>query len=87
MLLIITISLEKSSVFVVLVFGFDCSPYHAMLLTEDERVLLDSLPLDVSPALVKLIRVSSPVKNLQSLASEADIDLRQASDQLPRLQF
>lgn len=52
-------------------------PYHTLLLTEEENVLLDSLPLDASPTLVKLIRVSSPLKNLQSLASEADLDMRQ----------
>jgi hypothetical protein len=48
-----------------------------MLLLVEEQVLLDSLPLDCSPALSRLIRVASPVRGLQTLALEADLSLSQ----------
>ncbi|KAK2143143.1 hypothetical protein LSH36_873g00006 [Paralvinella palmiformis] len=52
-------------------------PYHGMLLLIDATTLLDSLPIDASPSLVRLIKVTSPFKSLQTLASDADISLRQ----------
>ncbi|XP_064625379.1 GATOR1 complex protein NPRL3-like [Lineus longissimus] len=52
-------------------------PYHAVLLLEDENKLLDSLPLDCSPSLIRVIKVSSPLRSLQSLASDADLALSQ----------
>ena len=48
-----------------------------MLLLVDEETLLDSLPPDGSPCLTRLIQVSSPLKNLQDLASDADLSLGQ----------
>uniref|UniRef100_A0A8C5Q3R1 GATOR complex protein NPRL3 n=1 Tax=Leptobrachium leishanense TaxID=445787 RepID=A0A8C5Q3R1_9ANUR len=52
-------------------------PYHALLLLEDEKNLLNDLPLDCSPALVRIIKSSSAVKNLQQLAQDADLALLQ----------
>ncbi|XP_066496830.1 GATOR1 complex protein NPRL3 isoform X1 [Tiliqua scincoides] len=52
-------------------------PYHALLLLGDEKALLQELPLDCSPALVRVIRTSSAVKNLQQLAQDADLALLQ----------
>uniref|UniRef100_A0A3Q3X2V7 GATOR complex protein NPRL3 n=1 Tax=Mola mola TaxID=94237 RepID=A0A3Q3X2V7_MOLML len=55
----------------------DIRPYHALLLLESEKVLLSQLPLDCSPALVRLIKTCSAVKNLQQLAQDADLALLQ----------
>ncbi|XP_032442740.1 GATOR1 complex protein NPRL3 isoform X2 [Xiphophorus hellerii] len=52
-------------------------PYHALLLLESEKALLDQLPLDCSPAMVRLIKTCSAVKNLQQLAQDADLALLQ----------
>ncbi|XP_020667600.1 GATOR1 complex protein NPRL3 isoform X3 [Pogona vitticeps] len=52
-------------------------PYHALLLLKDEKTLLNELPLDCSPALVRVIRTTSAVKNLQQLAQDADLALLQ----------
>ncbi|ESO84751.1 hypothetical protein LOTGIDRAFT_207231 [Lottia gigantea] len=52
-------------------------PYHGMLLKEDEQVLFDSLPMDSTPALTRLIKVASPLKNIQTLALDADLSLSQ----------
>ncbi|XP_073398853.1 GATOR1 complex protein NPRL3 isoform X4 [Dendrobates tinctorius] len=52
-------------------------PYHALLLLKDEKCLLSELPLDCSPALVRLIKSASAVKNLQQLAQDADLALLQ----------
>ncbi|XP_029014713.1 GATOR complex protein NPRL3 isoform X2 [Betta splendens] len=52
-------------------------PYHALLLLESEKVLLNQLPLDCSPAMVRLIKTCSAVKNLQQLAQDADLALLQ----------
>ncbi|XP_056608635.1 GATOR complex protein NPRL3 isoform X3 [Triplophysa dalaica] len=52
-------------------------PYHALLLLDDEKSLLSQLPLDCSPALVRLIKTCSAVKNLQQLAQDADLALLQ----------
>uniref|UniRef100_A0A3Q2UXX7 GATOR complex protein NPRL3 n=1 Tax=Haplochromis burtoni TaxID=8153 RepID=A0A3Q2UXX7_HAPBU len=52
-------------------------PYHALLLLENEKTLLSQLPLDCSPALIRLIKTCSAVKNLQQLAQDADLALLQ----------
>ncbi|XP_037363752.1 GATOR complex protein NPRL3 isoform X2 [Talpa occidentalis] len=52
-------------------------PYHALLLLSDEKALLAELPLDCSPALVRVVRTASAVKNLQQLAQDADLALLQ----------
>ncbi|XP_033023257.1 GATOR complex protein NPRL3 isoform X1 [Lacerta agilis] len=52
-------------------------PYHALLLLKDEKALLSELPLDCSPALVRVVRTTSAVKNLQQLAQDADLALLQ----------
>ncbi|XP_011476322.1 GATOR complex protein NPRL3 isoform X2 [Oryzias latipes] len=52
-------------------------PYHALLLLESEKALLSQLPLDCSPAMVRLIKTCSAVKNLQQLAQDADLALLQ----------
>ncbi|MBN3283359.1 NPRL3 protein, partial [Polyodon spathula] len=52
-------------------------PYHALLLLDDEKSLLSELPLDCSPALVRVIKTCSAVKNLQQLAQDADLALLQ----------
>ncbi|KAJ3598728.1 hypothetical protein NHX12_000671 [Muraenolepis orangiensis] len=52
-------------------------PYHALLLLDSEKALLSQLPLDCSPAVVRLIKTCSPVKNLQQLAQDADLALLQ----------
>ncbi|XP_076998471.1 GATOR1 complex protein NPRL3 isoform X3 [Tamandua tetradactyla] len=52
-------------------------PYHALLLLGDEKALLDELPVDCSPALVRVIKTASAVKNLQQLAQDADLALLQ----------
>ncbi|KAM6957665.1 GATOR1 complex protein NPRL3 isoform 3-T3 [Aplochiton taeniatus] len=52
-------------------------PYHALLLLDNEKDLMAQLPLDCSPALVRLIKTCSAVKNLQQLAQDADLALLQ----------
>ncbi|XP_063555900.1 GATOR1 complex protein NPRL3 isoform X5 [Gorilla gorilla gorilla] len=52
-------------------------PYHALLLLSDEKSLLAELPIDCSPALVRVIKTTSAVKNLQQLAQDADLALLQ----------
>lgn len=50
-------------------------PYHGLLLLVDQSELLESLPPDSSPALLRLIHVYSPLKSLQALSADADITL------------
>ncbi|XP_061404914.1 GATOR1 complex protein NPRL3 isoform X1 [Lethenteron reissneri] len=52
-------------------------PYHALLLLGEEKSLLSQLPADSSPSLVRLIKVTSPMKTLQQLAQDADLALLQ----------
>ncbi|XP_006894929.1 PREDICTED: nitrogen permease regulator 3-like protein isoform X2 [Elephantulus edwardii] len=52
-------------------------PYHALLLLSDEKSLLAELPVDCSPALVRVIKTTTAVKNLQQLAQDADLALLQ----------
>lgn len=53
-------------------------PYHTFLLLVEISALIDSLPHDVSPPFVRLIRVANPLKNLVELSADADITLSQA---------
>lgn len=39
--------------------------------------LLSSIPLDGSPALLRVIKLYSPLKSLQTIAIEADLSLTQ----------
>lgn len=48
-----------------------------MLLLIEPLDLLDSLPLDSSPALRRLIQMYSPLKSLQTLAADSDLTLTQ----------
>lgn len=50
-------------------------PYHGLLLLTEATELQSLLPEDASPALIRLISVTSPLKNLQQLAADADIIL------------
>jgi hypothetical protein len=43
----------------------------------DETALLNALPLDSSPSITRLVHVVSPLKNLQTLAADADLSLGQ----------
>lgn len=52
-------------------------PYHGVLLLEEKQVLQDSLPMDCSPSLSRLITVCSPQQSLQVLSQEADLTLSQ----------
>ncbi|GBP48723.1 GATOR complex protein NPRL3 [Eumeta japonica] len=52
-------------------------PYHGILLMVNPNDLLNSIPLDSSPALLRLIKMYSPLKSLQTLAIEADLSLTQ----------
>ncbi|XP_041981161.1 GATOR complex protein NPRL3 [Aricia agestis] len=53
-------------------------PYHGILLMVNPNDLLASIPLDSNPALLRLIKLYSPLKSLQTLAIEADLSLKQA---------
>ncbi|XP_076165242.1 GATOR complex protein Nprl3 [Ptiloglossa arizonensis] len=52
-------------------------PYHGLLLLIEPLDLLDTLPIDSSPALKRLIQMYSPLKSLQSLAADSDLTLTQ----------
>ncbi|XP_061182292.1 GATOR1 complex protein NPRL3-like [Saccostrea echinata] len=52
-------------------------PYHGVLLLVEKQALQDSLPVDCSPALSRLITVWSPLQSLQVLSQEADLALSQ----------
>ena len=60
--------------------GAVCRPYHTLLLLEDERSLLSSLPIDASPSLIRLVKVANPLKNLHSLSLDADLAVEQVID-------
>lgn len=59
------------------VFFFFCRPYHGILLLQSHNTLLESLPVDCTPALSRLIQVANPLRSLQTLALEADLSLFQ----------
>ncbi|KAG7302032.1 hypothetical protein JYU34_013487 [Plutella xylostella] len=52
-------------------------PYHGILLMVNPNELLECIPLDGSPALLRLIKLYSPLKSLQTIAIEADLTLTQ----------
>ncbi|VDO92880.1 unnamed protein product [Soboliphyme baturini] len=52
-------------------------PYHTFFLLEDQAAIISALPLDTSPALLRLIDVYNPLKSLQTLAYDADVALKQ----------
>ena len=52
-------------------------PYHSVLLIVSEQEIIDAIPHDSSPSIVRLIQVASPLKSLQNLSSDADISLAQ----------
>lgn len=52
-------------------------PYHTFLLFMEVADLLNTLPQDISPSFVRLVRVANPLKNLLELAADADITLPQ----------
>lgn len=60
-------------------------PYHGVLLLEEKQVLQDSLPMDCSPSLSRLITVCSPQQSLQVLSQEADLTLSQVKFTLSRV--
>lgn len=55
----------------------DLRPYHGILLTKPEQELLQIMPLDSSPAMTRLIKLTKPVKNLKTLALETDLSITQ----------
>ncbi|XP_050441964.1 GATOR complex protein NPRL3 [Adelges cooleyi] len=52
-------------------------PYHGLLLMTDRKKLLESLPTDSSPSIVRLINMYNPVKSLQTLSADADLTIAQ----------
>ncbi|KAK0171914.1 hypothetical protein PV328_005303 [Microctonus aethiopoides] len=52
-------------------------PYHSLLLLIEPKDLIESLPIDASPALHRLIEMYNPLKSLQTLAADSDLTLSQ----------
>lgn len=52
-------------------------PYHTLLLRQDRRRLLKRLPDDSNPALRRLVEKCTPLKNLEEVAVDIDIQLSQ----------
>ncbi|XP_029166331.1 GATOR complex protein NPRL3 [Nylanderia fulva] len=52
-------------------------PYHGILLLTEPLELLESLQVDCSPALKRLIQMYNPLKSLQTLAANSDLTLAQ----------
>ena len=52
-------------------------PYHGVLLLQSVEELRRDLPLDSSPALVRLVKVITPLKNLLTLSLDSDLSLSQ----------
>lgn len=52
-------------------------PYHGLLLLQEPQELLDSLPIDASPAFIQLIRVTKSDKNFMDLSVDANLTLMQ----------
>ncbi|XP_012216794.1 GATOR complex protein NPRL3 [Linepithema humile] len=52
-------------------------PYHGILLLTEPLELLESLQIDCSPALKRLIQMYNPLKSLQTLAADSDLTLAQ----------
>jgi len=45
----------------------------------DRKVLLDNLPQDSSPSIVRLINMYNPVKSLETLSADSDLTLAQVT--------
>ena len=58
-------------------------PYHGLLLLLPLEELLSTLPIDASPALVRLAKMVNPLKNLQTLSLDADLSLSQVDRRIP----
>ena len=58
-------------------------PYHGLLLLQPLEELLSTLPIDASPALVRLAKMVNPLKNLQTLSLDADLSLSQVDRRIP----
>lgn len=62
-----------------LLINFRClqalRPYHSLLLLHPMQQMHDFTSLDGSPTLVRLLTQYSPLKNLQTLAADADLTL------------
>lgn len=52
-------------------------PYHGMLLLQEPHEILNSLPIDASPATIQLLKVTRPDKNLFELSVDANLHLMQ----------
>lgn len=52
-------------------------PYHGLLLLCEPNELLNSLPIDASPAMIQLIKVTKPDKNFSDLSVDANLTLMQ----------
>lgn len=50
-------------------------PYHAILMLVDTEELIETLLLDVSSTISRLLQVYSPLKSLQTMAADADLTL------------
>ena len=58
-------------------------PYHGLLLLQPLEELLSTLPIDASPALVRLAKMVNPLKNLQTLSLDSDLSLSQVDCRIP----
>lgn len=52
-------------------------PYHGLLLLHEQNELLNSLPIDASPAMIQLIKVTKSDKNFLDLSVDANLTLMQ----------
>ena len=52
-------------------------PYHGLLLLQPLEELLAGLPIDASPAMVRLAKMINHLKNLQTLSLDSDLSLPQ----------
>ena len=62
-------------------------PYHGIILLVDVQELLESLPKDASPAFVRVIKMTSPTKNLIELSADADLTLSQVFNIISQLVY
>ncbi|OWF39378.1 Nitrogen permease regulator 3-like protein [Mizuhopecten yessoensis] len=62
-------------------------PYHGILLLTDKHSLQEFLPLDGTQSLNRLITVTNPLKSLQTLALEADLNLSQVFQMVSHLVY
>ncbi|XP_069123257.1 GATOR1 complex protein NPRL3-like [Argopecten irradians] len=62
-------------------------PYHGILLLTDKQSVQEFLPLDGTQSLNRLITVTNPLKSLQTLALEADLNLSQVFQMVSHLVY